>query len=479
MARLTAGRTPAETARDARRPRPGDRGRPREATPRCASSAMTWPDYHPEIAGAKALGPDARAGAVRHQAPRPVGRPSCAGHRCSACRSPCRRPRSTGSRPTSPSDSTAELVQRGSPRPQVACGQALIAAAARGLSRPRDRTLARDQGRRDRHATSGRGLGARRRPRRAAQDVQTTARRARHRRVRVERAPEDAGSSPGPLTHPNSPPVNEGDGLLHGDGGRGRPGQHERGVVVPGRRRSPARSTTAGRWPASSASSAPRRTRSWSTASASASSTRPPTTTTCRRRSSSSTPTTLEPATSRAGSSSTASTARGTRWSRPGPADPDPEWLLVARDPRRPGRQASASTPTGWPRRSSGGTGSSRAGRDRDFGRGASAYDRFHGDPSAPIPTSAPSRRPRSSPSRSTSARSGPRAGRVVDGHGRVHARPGPSHPRPLRRGQRDRQPGRPRLLRRGHLDRHGHGVGPPRRHPRRVVASTNGCSPP
>ena len=50
------------------------------------------------------------------------------------------------------------------------------------------------------------------------------------------------------------------------------------------------------------------------------------------------------------------------------------------------------------------------------------------------------------------------------------HARQGPSHPRPVRRGKRRGQPGRPRVLRRGHLDRHGHGVGAPRRHPRRGV---------
>ena len=52
-----------------------------------------------------------------------------------------------------------------------------------------------------------------------------------------------------------------------------------------------------------------------------------------------------------------------------------------------------------------------RDGRDRDFGRGSSAYDRFHGDPvRRPTPTWAPSRRDRSTPCPSTSARSAPRA---------------------------------------------------------------------
>jgi succinate dehydrogenase/fumarate reductase flavoprotein subunit len=67
------------------------------------------------------------------------------------------------------------------------------------------------------------------------------------------------------------------------------------------------------------------------------------------------------------------------------PTDPDPEWLAVhdtleglaatvGIDP-----EGLGETVERWNRMV-------RDGRDRDFGRGASAYDRFHGDPSAPHP---------------------------------------------------------------------------------------------
>ena len=49
-------------------------------------------------------------------------------------------------------------------------------------------------------------------------------------------------------------------------------------------------------------------------------------------------------------------------------------------------------------------------------------------------------------------------------------ARAGPSRPRSVRRGQRDRQPRGPRLLRRWHLDRDGHRLGSPGRNARRGV---------
>jgi predicted oxidoreductase len=67
------------------------------------------------------------------------------------------------------------------------------------------------------------------------------------------------------------------------------------------------------------------------------------------------------------------------------PGDPDPDWLLV--DGSLEGLAARVGIdPEGlrgtierWNRFVA-------DGRDRDFGRGASAYDRFHGDPSASHP---------------------------------------------------------------------------------------------
>jgi len=67
------------------------------------------------------------------------------------------------------------------------------------------------------------------------------------------------------------------------------------------------------------------------------------------------------------------------------PADPDPEWLAVHDTleglAHRVGIDAPGLTETveRWNR-------FVRDGTDRDFGRGSSAYDRFHGDPSAPHP---------------------------------------------------------------------------------------------
>ncbi len=67
------------------------------------------------------------------------------------------------------------------------------------------------------------------------------------------------------------------------------------------------------------------------------------------------------------------------------PGDPDPDWLPV-RDTLEGLATAVGIDPVGlaatverWNRFVA-------DGRDRDFGRGQSAYDRFHGDPSAPHP---------------------------------------------------------------------------------------------
>jgi 3-oxosteroid 1-dehydrogenase len=67
------------------------------------------------------------------------------------------------------------------------------------------------------------------------------------------------------------------------------------------------------------------------------------------------------------------------------PGDPDPGWLTVDHTLEGLARQVGmdpvglTETVERWNRLV-------RAGRDRDYGRGDSAYDRFHGDPSAPHP---------------------------------------------------------------------------------------------
>ncbi len=76
MTRLTAGRYPGRPARALRRPGPGHRGRLREAGPPAAPTPMSWPDYHPEMDGAKASGRMLEPRAVRHRPTRPLGRPA-------------------------------------------------------------------------------------------------------------------------------------------------------------------------------------------------------------------------------------------------------------------------------------------------------------------------------------------------------------------------------------------------------------------
>ena len=141
------------------------------------------------------------------------------------------------------------------------------------------------------------------------------------------------------------------------------------------------------------------------------------------------------------------------------PGDPDPGWLPVHDTLGGLALRAGidpvglAETVERWNRFVG-------QGRDRDFGRGWSAYDRFHGDPTAPHPNLG-------------TVEEGPfyalpvhvgiggDEGRAPRGRGRTGAPRGrPTHPGPLRRWQRDRQSGRAGLLRRGHLDRHGPGMG-------------------
>ncbi len=67
------------------------------------------------------------------------------------------------------------------------------------------------------------------------------------------------------------------------------------------------------------------------------------------------------------------------------PADPDPEWLL-AHDTLEGLAHRAGIDPVGLAETVERWNRFVGEGRDRDFGRGSSAYDRFHGDPGAPHP---------------------------------------------------------------------------------------------
>ena len=101
---------------------------------------------------------------------------------------------------------------------------------------------------------------------------------------------------------------------------------------------------------------------------------------------------------------------RATRWRRADPASPTPTGSRHDTLEGLAGRTGIdpvglAETVERWNRFVA-------DGRDRDFGRGSSAYDRFHGDPRPPIPTWARSSKGRSTPCPSMWARWGPRAAR-------------------------------------------------------------------
>jgi len=67
------------------------------------------------------------------------------------------------------------------------------------------------------------------------------------------------------------------------------------------------------------------------------------------------------------------------------PGDPDPEWLAVGGTLEELARTAGID-PVGLTETVGRWNRFVREGKDRDYDRGASAYDRFHGDPSAPHP---------------------------------------------------------------------------------------------
>ena len=125
MGRLTAGRTPVELLERYVDEGPGIRGRVRDDRPRCELRPMTWPDYHPEMEGAKA------SGRMLEPALYDTGRlGSWAGRLRPApvLSAPITLQEATVEwRPTyTPERFDAAAVQARVQRGQVACGQALI-----------------------------------------------------------------------------------------------------------------------------------------------------------------------------------------------------------------------------------------------------------------------------------------------------------------------------------------------------------------
>ena len=464
MTTMTAGRSPTGLLERYVDRGPGHRGRPRAHHPAAAAGHVVA-RLPPRDGRGQGRRPHAGAGAVRAGALGPWAERL---RRAPVLGLPLTLQEATADwRPAYFPErfDAAEIGRRVADR-RMACGQALIGALLlaclqRGIEpvlETRAAEIAMD---------GGGGVGARGRVGGAAVAARRPGRGAGLRRLRVERRP--AVPLPARPAHPSPLPAHQrGRRTAHGHGGGRRPGQHERGVVVPGGLRCPARSTRAGRWPASWGWSGPPPTRSSSTASGSASSTRRPTTTTCRRPSSPSTPTSTPPEPALLGGLRPAvPVALPGGGGRPG--DPDPEWLPVARVAGRPGRPVGidpvglAETVERWNRFVA-------DGRDRDYGRGQSAYDRFHGDPSAPHPNLGTIEQGPFYALPVHVGSVGTKGGPRVDGDGRVlhvHDRP---DPRPLRRRQRGRQSGRPGLLRGRDLDRHGPGLGPPGRDPRRIA---------
>ncbi len=99
------------------------------------------------------------------------------------------------------------------------------------------------------------------------------------------------------------------------------------------------------------------------------------------------------------------------------------------------------------------------AGRDEDFGRGDSAYDRYYGDPRLANPNLAPLARPPFYAVKIVPGDLGTKGGLRTDERARV-LRPGRHRDRgPVRRGQRERGGDGPQLRGRGRDHRPGHDV--------------------
>ena len=100
------------------------------------------------------------------------------------------------------------------------------------------------------------------------------------------------------------------------------------------------------------------------------------------------------------------------------------------------------------------------AGRDEEFGRGDSAYDRYYGDPRCrPNPNLAPLARPPFYAVKIVPGDLGTKGGLRTDEQARVLREDGIRDPRAVRRGQRERVGDGPQLRRRGRDHRPGHDV--------------------
>jgi succinate dehydrogenase/fumarate reductase flavoprotein subunit len=210
MGRLTAGRTPVEMLERYVDRGPGIVADIEDRTP-LRLAAMSWPDYHPEMDGAKSSGRMLEP--ALYDTGR-LGRWAAALRRPPVLGLPITLQEATVEwRPTyAPERFDADEVQRRVADHQVACGQALIGALLEGcLSRGIEPML---ETRASEIAMDGdrvSGLVVERSGRRseipAAAIVLASGGYEWNTRLRDR-------FLPGPLTHPHSPPANEGDGLL-------------------------------------------------------------------------------------------------------------------------------------------------------------------------------------------------------------------------------------------------------------------------
>ena len=384
MDRLTAGRTPAELLEHYVDRGPGVLAHLEHTTP-LELRPMTWPDYHPEMDGAKASGrmlepalyDTNRLGswAARLRRPPVLGLPI-----------PLQEATVEWRPSYTPEKFDAALVRARVAAGQVACGQALVGALleaclAAGIE-PQLETRAVEI------TMSGRGSDARV----TGLVVEQEAGRAELPAVAVVlasggyewNAPLRERFLPGPLTHPHSPPSNQGDGLamamavgadlgnmnetwwypascLPGEVYDGRPLARFVGVE-----RTAPHSIMVNRFGQRFVNEAgnyndlgksffsfdvneyyPRNLPSWVVFDRQYRSRYP--VSTCR------------------------------------PGDPDPSWL-IAHDTLEGLALRAGIDPVGLTETVERWNRFVAAGRDRDFGRGTSAYDRFHGDPGAKHP---------------------------------------------------------------------------------------------
>lgn len=201
MERLTAGRTPAELIDTFLAEGPAVLRRLEDTTP-LRLAPMSWPDYHPEMEGAKASG--------RMLEPRPTALGELPVRRAPVLGLPMTLQESTVEwRPSyTPERFDAAAVQQRVDQGVVTCGRALVAALLQACVRRGVRIVTRTAVR-ELVVEQGRVVGA------VADGARFDARSVVLATGGFEWNEElKSRFLAAPLTHPTTPPVNEGDGLV-------------------------------------------------------------------------------------------------------------------------------------------------------------------------------------------------------------------------------------------------------------------------